>query len=95
MLKLLQKKMNDGGFQIVEKYRKTSRMARSVWWDKEDNTEKGTLEVKRIFKGKVFDFPKSMEMVRKLIEMGTENEGIVLDFFCRKWNNSTSSFRFK
>ena len=29
--------MKDGGFMIVEKYRKTSRMARSVWNGKEDN----------------------------------------------------------
>ncbi|MFZ1603742.1 MAG: DNA methyltransferase, partial [Leptotrichiaceae bacterium] len=36
------KKMQDGGFQIVEKYRKEEKMARSVWWDKEDNSEKGT-----------------------------------------------------
>jgi adenine-specific DNA-methyltransferase len=77
------KKMTDGGYMIVEKYRKSTRMARSVWSDKEDNSEKGTLLLKSIFDGKkVFDFPKSMEMITKIIEMGTsENEDIVLDFF--------------
>lgn len=57
---IVAKEMEDGGFQIVEKYRKKTKMARSVWWDKEDNTEKGTLEVKNLFQKKVFDFPKSM-----------------------------------
>jgi len=78
---IVAKKMMDGGFQIVEKYREKSRMARSVWWDKDDNTEKGTLEVKNLFGKKVFDFPKSMEMVRKIVEMGTNPNDIVLDSF--------------
>jgi len=78
---IVAKEMEDGGFQIVEKYRKKTKMARSVWWDKEDNTEKGTLEVKNLFQKKVFDFPKSMWMVRKMIEMGSNGKDIILDFF--------------
>lgn len=78
---IVAKKMMDGGYQIVEKYREKTRMARSVWWDKDDNTEKGTLEVKNLFTKKVFDFPKSMEMIRKIVEMGTGPEDIVLDSF--------------
>ena len=77
------KEMEDGGYQIVEKYRKKTKMARSVWWDKEDNTEKGTLLIKSLFNNKkVFDFPKPVEMLCKLIEMGTSKDGeIILDFF--------------
>jgi len=76
------KQMGDGGYMIVEKYRKSSRMARSIWGDKEDNSEKGTLLVKELFDGrKYFDFPKSMEMIKKIIQMGTSNSDIVLDFF--------------
>ena len=78
---IVAKKMNDGGYQIVEKYREKSRMARSVWWDKDDNTEKGTLEVKSLFDAKVFNFPKPVEMIRKLIEMGTNKDSLVLDSF--------------
>lgn len=77
------KKMTDGGYMIVEKYRKSTKMARSVWGDKEDNSEKGTLLVKDIFHGKkYFDFPKSMEMIKKTVEMGSDqNKSIILDFF--------------
>ncbi len=78
---IVAKKMMDGGYQIVEKYREKSKMARSVWWDKDDNTEKGTLEVKGLFNKKVFDFPKSMDMIRKIVEMGTGQDDIVLDSF--------------
>ena len=40
------KKMKDGGYMIVEKYRKSDVMARSVWNTKDDNSEKGTLLLK-------------------------------------------------
>lgn len=76
------KKMNDGGYMIIEKYRKSDVMARSVWNTKDDNSEKGTLLVKEIFDGKkLFDFPKSLNMIKKIIEMGSQNGDIILDFF--------------
>lgn len=81
---IVAKEMEDGGFQIVEKYREKTKMARSVWWDKEDNTEKGTLELKELFGGKkFFDFPKSVDMIRKFVEMGTvkDSNDHILDFF--------------
>jgi adenine-specific DNA-methyltransferase len=36
-------------------------MARSVWWDKEVNSERGTLHLKKLFENKVFDNPKPEE----------------------------------
>lgn len=66
---------------IVEKYREARRMARSVWWDKDTNTEKGTLLVKELFEGKVFDYPKPVEMLSRMLEMGTEVDSLILDFF--------------
>ena len=76
------KKMKDGGYMIVEKYRKSDVMARSVWNTKYDNSEKGTLLLKELFNGKkLFDFPKSVNMIKKILEMGMNENSIVLDFF--------------
>ncbi|GHV26668.1 site-specific DNA-methyltransferase [Synergistales bacterium] len=75
------KPMRNGSYMIVEKYREARRMARSVWWDKDSNTEKGTLLVKDMFQGKVFDYPKPMEMISRLVQMGSDEDGLVLDFF--------------
>lgn len=77
------KPMRNGGYMIVEKYREARIMARSVWWDKNTNTEKGTLLVKELMEGKVFDYPKPVEMIMRMAEMGTSSEEpqIVMDFF--------------
>lgn len=77
------KPMKNGGYMIVEKYRESRIMARSVWWDKDTNTEKGTLLVKDIMEGKVFDYPKPVEMIMRMLEMGTDidEDSLVLDFF--------------
>ncbi len=68
-------------YQIVEKYRKKTRMARSIWNDKDVNTEKGTLSLKKIFGKKIFTYPKPTEMVMRIIEMGSKHGDIVLDSF--------------
>lgn len=77
------KPMRNGSYMIVEKYRESRMMARSVWWDKDTNTEKGTLLVKDMMDGKVFDYPKPIEMIMRLCEMGTSSTDadIVMDFF--------------
>ncbi|WP_024858128.1 site-specific DNA-methyltransferase [Ruminococcus albus] len=75
------KPMRNGSYMIVEKYREGRMMARSVWWDKDTNTEKGTLAVKELLEGKIFDYPKPAEMIYRLLEMGTDSNSIVMDFF--------------
>lgn len=58
--------MKDGGWSIQEKYRKSTVMARSVWWDKEVNSEKGTIHIGELLGIK---FSKAIErhMVRAAI----------------------------
>lgn len=82
-LNIAAKSMKNGGFMIVEKYRESKMMARSVWWDKDSNTEKGTLLVKELLEGKIFDYPKPIEMINRIIQMGSSqpDNDIILDFF--------------
>lgn len=75
------KMTTNDGWQIVEKYRDNSRMARSVWWDKEVNSEKGTLHLKEVFGGKLFAHPKPEGLLKRVIEIATNKDDIVLDFF--------------
>jgi adenine-specific DNA-methyltransferase len=74
------RQMQDGRYQIVEKYRKNTRMARSVWWDKEVNSELGTKHLRRLFGRKVFDYPKPETLMRRIIEMATKKDDLVIDF---------------
>ncbi|MBA7554318.1 hypothetical protein ES705_46932 [subsurface metagenome] len=75
------KRMRNDNYQIIEKYRKKSQMARSVWWDKEVNSERGTLHLKELFSKKVFDNPKPEETLKRIIEISTNPGDIILDFY--------------
>lgn len=45
-------------------------------------TKDGTTEIMKLFEGeKVFDYPKSVNLIYKLIQYGAPKGGIVLDFF--------------
>lgn len=72
--------MKDGGWSIQEKYRKSSTMARSVWWDKEVNSEKGTIHLQELFGNKVFMFPKPEGTIKRIVEIATNEGDIVLDY---------------
>lgn len=69
-----------GRYMIVEKYRKNSRLARSVWWDKDVNSERGTVHLRELFGKKVFGFPKPETLISRIIEISTNENDIVLDY---------------
>ena len=72
----------NGGFMIVQKYRKTTKMQRSVWDEKEFVNERGTDSVKELFNNKTyFDYPKSPFTIQRVVELGSDHDSIILDFF--------------
>ena len=80
-INIMAKPMKNNRYMIVEKYREEKKMARSVWMEKEFRNEAGTLLVKEIFGEKVFDYPKSLATLTRIIEMATDKNSIVLDSF--------------
>ena len=78
---LVARQKRDGNFNIYEKYRKTTYKAKSIWIDTEVITERGTVELGQLGLGKVYEFPKPTGLLRKVIEIGCDKSGYVLDFF--------------
>ncbi|CRK76295.1 putative methyltransferase [Nereida ignava] len=69
---------------IQKKYlseRTSMRFKPESWWDKHGLNEDGTAEMADLFAPKVFDHPKPTEMVKRLVEIGSGDGDIVLDFF--------------
>lgn len=88
------KKMREEGrYMIVEKYRDNSQMARSVWWDKEVNSERGTIHLRELFGEKVFNFPKPEELIKRVIEIGTKKGDIILDFHLGSGTTATTAHK--
>jgi|LSQX01.2.fsa_nt_gb adenine-specific DNA-methyltransferase len=70
-----------GRYMIVEKYRDDTQMARSVWWDKEVNSERGTVHLRELFGKKVFSYPKPEELLLRILSISLQKGDIILDFF--------------
>lgn len=75
------KRKNDGGYNIYEKYRKSTYKPKSIWQETEFITEKGTVELGKLGLSKYFDFPKPTALIKQIVQIGTEEDSIVLDFF--------------
>ena len=71
---------DDERYMIVEKYRDNTQMARSVWWDKEVNSERGTVHLRTLFGKKVFAFPKPEELIKRILSIGSSEHDLILDF---------------
>jgi adenine-specific DNA-methyltransferase len=71
----------EGEYRVVQKSRHTGKMIRSLQLDKDISTRRGTAEVEELFGSKVFPFPKPVELIRRFVSVGTESDGLILDFF--------------
>lgn len=53
-----------------------------TWWDDVETTTNGTQLLKKIFDGRsLFDNPKPLGLVKKMLQLGTNGNGVILDFF--------------
>ena len=53
-----------------------------TWWDDVETTTNGTQMLKRMFDGKsIFDNPKPVGLLRRIIQLGANRDSIILDFF--------------
>jgi len=75
------KQKRDGGWNIYEKSRKSTTRAKSIWADTKFITEQGTIEAGKIGMGGVLEFPKPLELIKQCIQLATDNNDIVMDFF--------------
>jgi adenine-specific DNA-methyltransferase len=71
----------DGNWNIYEKCRKATTKAKSIWDESEVRTERGTIVLRNILGKTVFDHPKPVELIDKILRLGTKEDSIVLDFF--------------
>lgn len=78
---LVARKSLDGTYRIFQKSRKLSQTAKTVWIDKEFISNKGTKEINEILKKNLFDFPKPIELIKRVLDIGSNPKDIILDFF--------------
>lgn len=56
-------------------------LVKSLWLDPEFSNDYGRKAVKDLFGRAVMDFPKSLQLMGRLLDIGCSPDGIVLDFF--------------
>lgn len=57
------------------------RKIRTIWSDTSFYTERATNEITEMFGSKIFDTPKPIDFIKKIIDVCGEKDAVVLDFF--------------
>lgn len=78
---LVARKGSDGIIRVYQKVRKLKEAPKTVWFDKEFISNKGTKQVDELFQAKLFDFPKPLTLIEQIIKIGCENDSLIIDFF--------------
>lgn len=54
---------------------------KSLWIDKNINNENGKERVTQLIGGGIFDFPKSVSLIQKVLKISSKSNDLILDFF--------------
>ena len=77
---LVAQKKADGTYRIAQKMRPKKQIARTVWSETSFTNRRGTEELQLLFGEKVFSFPKPENLIKRIIEIATNEGDIVLDY---------------
>ncbi len=78
---VIAKQKKDSGWNVYEKSRKFTTKAKSIWDESEVRTELGTIMLRSLFGKSLFDHPKPVPLIKKVILLGSNKNSIILDFF--------------
>ena len=70
-----------GDWRIFEKYRKESVKAKTIWTETEFISEQGTYVLGDLGLADKFQFPKPPELIRRCIQLATNDGDLILDSF--------------
>lgn len=90
---ILAKEKKDGNWNVYEKNRRNTTKVKSVWAETEMRTENGTRDFRKLMVKSYFDHPKSVELVKKCIQIGSNENDIILDFFAGSGTTAQSIFK--
>lgn len=72
----------DGEIRIFQKERKLTQTPKTVWFNKNILSNKGSSEVQNILGKGIFNFPKPLHLIKSILNIGITSEShIILDFF--------------
>lgn len=65
----------------IKEYKTAGSGIASIWTDNEFYTTKGSNEIRDLFSGKVFSYPKPLALIRYILKRTVPTDGLVMDFF--------------
>jgi len=73
-------KTSSGEYRIIQKMRTTEKIARSIWDETEMSNRRATEDLQKLFGKKVFSYPKSEYLIKRILEISTIENDIVFDY---------------
>lgn len=61
--------------------RHDAKRIRSLMLNKEYSSRRGTVEIEGLLQGKYFDFPKPVSLIKRILQISTSPNDLILDFF--------------
>ncbi|MFV8360576.1 site-specific DNA-methyltransferase [Flavobacterium sp. LS1P3] len=81
MSSIFGRQKQDGNWGVYDKYRKGTVKAKTIWTETEMISEQGTSMLRNLGLAELFQFPKPVELIKRVLLLASDENSIVLDSF--------------
>ena len=78
---IVAKKKLNGEWSIFQKSRRDTTKAKTIWYETDIISEKGTVQLGQLSMAEYFEHPKPIGLIKRIIDLTCDNGDIILDFF--------------
>jgi adenine-specific DNA-methyltransferase len=91
---IIARKKNDGEWSIFQKSRRDTTKAKTIWYETDVISEKGTVQLGELGLAEFFEHPKPIGLIKRVIDLSCEDGDIFLDFFAGSGTSGHAAYEY-
>ena len=91
---IVARQKSDGDWGIFQKSRRDTTKAKTIWYETDVISEKGTVQLGGLDLAEYFEHPKPIGLIKRILDLSCDDNDIFLDFFAGSGTSGHAAFEF-
>lgn len=91
---IVARQKSDGEWSVFQKSRRDTTKAKTIWYETDVISEKGTVQLGELGLAEYFEHPKPVGLIKRIIDLACDDGDILLDFFAGSGTTAHAAFEY-
>lgn len=91
---IVARQKTDGEWSVFQKSRRDTTKAKTIWYETDVISEKGTVQLGELDLAEFFEHPKPLGLIKRVLDLSCEDGDVFLDFFAGSGTSGHAAYEF-